>query len=326
MHSFVFQRYTNRIKVPVWKKYQCYGVIFSPTVSSKSVFDVQVKPLSVALVCTLAGVVIAMASAVISPAEPLFAIDLHRTFQNPMKRRMTATMTQKVPQTTILYSRVVHCHIKLTYSKTKAIIMNKFLLLSSIAALLLHVMPAVVSGGAVELNPDNFDELTAGKNTFVKFFAPWCGHCKGMKPAWDQLADEFASSSSVLIADCDCTGDCEPLCSKHGVQGYPTIKSFMVGGDASGETYQSGRDYDSLKKHIVENLAALCNVETLDDCNDKEKEYIAKMKAATPEARAKQLSRLDKMKGDIMKSELKAWLMQRLAILKNMEKSKEEEL
>ena len=92
MHSFVFQRYTNRIKVPVWKKYQCYGVIFSPTVSSKSVFDVQVKPLSVALVCTIAGVVIAMASAVISPAEPLFAIDLHRTFQNPMKRRMMITL------------------------------------------------------------------------------------------------------------------------------------------------------------------------------------------------------------------------------------------
>jgi protein disulfide-isomerase-like protein len=200
--------------------------------------------------------------------------------------------------------------------------MNKFLLALSITAL---VMP-LAHGGAVELNPDNFDELTAGKNAFVKFFAPWCGHCKGMKPAWDQLADEYEGSSSVLIADCDCTGDCEPLCSKNGVQGYPTIKSFMVGGDEQGETYSSGRDYDSLKKHVVDNLQAMCNVETLDDCTDKEKSYVAKMKAATPDARAKQLSRLDKMKGDIMKAELKAWLMQRLAILKNMEKSKQEEL
>lgn len=188
-------------------------------------------------------------------------------------------------------------------------------------------MPSVVSGEAVALNPGNFDELTTGKNAFVKFFAPWCGHCKGMKPAWDQLADEYAGSSSVLIADCDCTTDCEPLCSKNGVQGYPTIKKFMVGGDASGELYQGGRDYDSLKKHVDENMAAMCNVETLDDCTPKEKEYITKMKASTAEMRAKQLSRLDKMKGDIMKSELKAWLMQRLAILKNMEKaSKEEEL
>jgi hypothetical protein len=26
---------------------------------------------------------------------------------------------------------------------------------------------------AVELTPDNYDEMTAGKTVFIKFFAPW---------------------------------------------------------------------------------------------------------------------------------------------------------
>lgn len=38
-----------------------------------------------------------------------------------------------------------------------------------------------------------------------------------MKPAWDQLGDEFAGSSSVVIGDVDCTADGEELCSKFEV-------------------------------------------------------------------------------------------------------------
>ena len=56
-----------------------------------------------------------------------------------------------------------------------------------------------------------------------------------MKPAWDELGDAFAGSSTVLIGDVDCTVE-ESLCKKYGVEGYPTIKSFVGGGD--------GEDYD----------------------------------------------------------------------------------
>ena len=40
-----------------------------------------------------------------------------------------------------------------------------------------------------------------------------------MKPAWDQLGDEYAASSSVVIADVDCTAEGEDLCQEFGVQG-----------------------------------------------------------------------------------------------------------
>jgi len=32
---------------------------------------------------------------------------------------------------------------------------------------------ACAAGKAVDLNGDNFDSQTAGKNSFVKFLAPW---------------------------------------------------------------------------------------------------------------------------------------------------------
>ena len=44
----------------------------------------------------------------------------------------------------------------------------------------------------VTLTPDNFDEVINGdKNVLVKFYAPWCGHCKTLAPEYDLAAEAF---------------------------------------------------------------------------------------------------------------------------------------
>lgn len=141
---------------------------------------------------------------------------------------------------------------------------------------------------------------------------------KSKKLLTTQLGDEYAGSSSVLIGDADCTDSGEELCTDFEIQGYPTIKYFVDGDMTKGQDYQGGRDFESLKSFVEENLEIKCNVEDPVDCTQKEKDYIEKMKSKPAEERTKQKKRLEGMAGDSMKKELKAWLKQRLHILRSL--------
>lgn len=138
----------------------------------------------------------------------------------------------------------------------------------------LALLTLAASASAIELTPDTWDEKTAGKNVFVKFFAPWCGHCKAMKPAWDTLMTDFENSEAVLVADVDCIGDGKSLCEKVGVKGFPTIK---YGDPSALEDYQGGRDADALNKFASE-LKPLCNVGTHENCDDDQTTVVTELK------------------------------------------------
>lgn len=141
------------------------------------------------------------------------------------------------------------------------------------------IIAAATTAMGMELTPDTWDTETAGKTVFVKFFAPWCGHCKAMKPAWDTLMSEFEDSSTVLVADVDCIGSGKELCNTVGVQGFPTIK---YGDPSNLEDYKGGRDADSLNKFASE-LKPSCNVDTLENCSDEQKSAIETIKSQTVE-------------------------------------------
>jgi thiol-disulfide isomerase/thioredoxin len=50
-----------------------------------------------------------------------------------------------------------------------------------------------------------------------EFFAPWCGHCKQLAPAFNQAASSLAGIVPFVAIDCDRDTN-RPLCSEYGVQ------------------------------------------------------------------------------------------------------------
>jgi len=104
-----------------------------------------------------------------------------------------------------------------------------------------------------------------------------------MKPDWDKLGSEFKDSSTVVIADVDCTVH-QSLCSEHGVRGYPTIKVYY---DGEAEDYKGGRSFKDLKGFVDKNMMEpACDSNNEDKCTAEQLELLAKSKAMSADERA----------------------------------------
>lgn len=81
-------------------------------------------------------------------------------------------------------------------------------------------------GNVVVLNNYNFDEVVndPSKNVFVKFYAPWCGHCQNMAPAWREFADKMLNDrDDVVVAKIDWTQHQIPGIE---IKGFPSLKYY----------------------------------------------------------------------------------------------------
>jgi len=110
-----------------------------------------------------------------------------------------------------------------------------------------------------------------------------------MKPAWDSLAKQFQGSDKVLIADVDCTAGGEPLCSRFGVEGFPTIKYFNPP-DEEGEDYEGGRDQAALVEFASTKLGPGCSASQPEYCSEEEKADLEAVAAMSEEAKTAELA------------------------------------
>ena len=96
----------------------------------------------------------------------------------------------------------------------------------------------------IALTDANFHkELAKYSAALVEFYAPWCGHCKALKPAYDEAAAILKKENSkAVLVKVDATANRE-VAQENNVNGFPTIKLFR---DGEFETdYDGGRDvYD----------------------------------------------------------------------------------
>lgn len=81
---------------------------------------------------------------------------------------------------------------------------------------------------AETVSDNNFEDvvLKSDKPVLVDFFAEWCGPCKAMAPALDQVAEDLKDSVKVVKVDVD---QSPAIAQQYNVRAMPTLLIFRNG-------------------------------------------------------------------------------------------------
>lgn len=106
----------------------------------------------------------------------------------------------------------------------------------------------------LHLDDQNFkDQLKKHKIVLVMFYAPWCGHCKKMKPDYLTAARELQSEGfPKCLAMVDCTANPE-VTEEYQISGFPTIKLFKNGKFIA--DYTGKRTVEDIKRFALNHLS-----------------------------------------------------------------------
>ena len=85
-----------------------------------------------------------------------------------------------------------------------------------------------MSEHVTEVSDDSFEKevLNAGEPVLVDYWAEWCGPCKTIAPALEEIAGEYAGKLKVVKLNIDDNPGTPP---RFGIRGIPTLMLFKAG-------------------------------------------------------------------------------------------------
>ncbi|KAH7325400.1 protein disulfide isomerase [Rhizoctonia solani] len=108
----------------------------------------------------------------------------------------------------------------------------------------------------LQLSYRDFDEVVMDpeNDVLVAFTAPWCGHCKSLKPTLEKISKTFKSDSKCIIANYDADNAMnKDIAARYHVRSYPTIKFFPKGSSTKeAVSYDFGRSETDFVKFLNE--------------------------------------------------------------------------
>lgn len=99
------------------------------------------------------------------------------------------------------------------------------------------------------LTTSNFKPWTQeNRLALVEFYAPWCGYCQMLAPAYEEAASQL-KKDELPLAKVDCTKE-DKVCDEMGVDSYPTLKVLRNGAFSSyNGTRQATSIVNYMRKH-----------------------------------------------------------------------------